>query len=80
MLLLDISEDIKDEAEENEISEKDLLISDFLSSASAQASSATVDDLFSLDEPNQPKNSFQSDLIDIFEAQNNDPTQDQNPC
>ena len=84
MLLLDLDSEDPNAEEKSELSEKDLLISDFLStmSSSVQAPSSMtdVDDLFSLDEPSQPKNSFQSDLFDIFEAQNAAPTQDQNPC
>jgi len=84
MLLLDLDSDDQNPEEKTELSEKDLLISDFLStmSSSVQPTSSLtdVDDLFSLDEPSQPKNSFQSDLFDIFEAQNAAPTQDQNPC
>ena len=84
MLLLDLDSEDPNGEDKAELSEKDLLISDFLStmSSSVQPTSSMmdVDDLFSLDEPSQPKNSFQSDLFDIFEAQNAAPTQDQNPC
>ena len=72
MILLDISE----EAGDNEMSEKDMLISDFLSTKPVQ------DDFFSSItlESEVPKNSFQADLFDIFEKQTNPNYTDQDPC
>jgi len=72
MILLDISE----ETGETELSEKDLLISDFLSTK------PTEDDFFSsiTQQSNLAPNSFETDLLDIFEKQNNPSYTDQDPC
>ena len=74
MLLLDID---SEENCEGEMSEKDLLISDFLSTNPVQ------DDFFATiteDVSDQPKNSFQADLFEIFEKQNDPILTDQDPC